>query len=399
MTLTSTASRGRIVVGGILFYFPLAGVAWQQLHYLIGLRELGWDVTYLEVNEWYPYNPCDSYVDDDGTGATDIGPVVAWGKKLLERFGFADRWHYHTAWDGQSFGMERSTALRTLREADAFINLCGSHHLDDDQLACPRRIFLETDPVAAQVDLAKGREVTRRALDNHTTLFSFGENLGTPACSLATGGYRWHPTRQVVVMDQWRGTDLPPPGAAYSTIGNWDVKGKEVVINGQVYQWQKGLEFLKVRDLPSRVKPPLLLAMRFGEARDCDSMQAAGWRTRPALDVSLDVDVYRSFIQESRGEFTVAKEQNIVFQTGWFSDRAATYLAAGRPVINQDTGFGRNLPVGEGLFSFRTEDDCVAAIEAIEADYSRHARAAREIAREYLAHDRVLPLLLATAGL
>lgn len=397
--MTAAPPRGRIVVGGILFYFPLAGVAWQHLHYLLGLRALGWDVTYHEVNEWYPYNPSHSYADDDGTGTTEIAPVIAWGKDLLERFGFGDRWHYHTAWDGQSFGKERATALRELRSADAFINLCGSHHLDDHHLACPRRIFLETDPVAAQVELGQGRESTRRALDRHTTLFSFGENLGTEVCPLPTGGYHWHPTRQVVVMDQWQGGASPPPGAAYSTIGNWDVKGKEVVIDEHVYQWQKGLEFLKVRNLPRRVAPPLLLAMRFGDPNDRDLMEAAGWQTRPALDVSLDAEIYRSFIQESRGEFTVAKEQNIVFQTGWFSDRAATYLAAGRPVINQDTGFRHHLPVGEGLFSFRTEDDCVAAIEAIEADYPRHARAAREIAREYLAHDRVLPPLLATAGL
>ena len=111
------------------------------------------------------------------------------------------------------------------------------------------------------------------------------------------------------------------------------------------------------------------------------------------------MDTYRTFIQQSRGEFTVAKEQNIVFHTGWFSDRAVTYLAAGRPVINQDTGFARNLPVGAGLFSFSTLDDCVAAVNSIEADYAKHSRAAVEIAREYLATDRVLPCLLERAGL
>jgi hypothetical protein len=395
----SSKSRGRIVVGGIFFYFPLAGVAWQHLHYLVGLRRLGWDVTYLEINDWYPYNPRDSYENDDGTHATNIEPVVEWVSSLLERFGFRDHWYYQTGWDGNSFGLDPATARQRLAEADAFINLCGSHHLNDDHLACPRRIYLESDPVGMQIKLLQGDEAARQNLENHTSIFSFGENLGTNICPLPTGGFTWTPTRQPVVVDEWDTELRPASQAAYSTIGNWDAKNKEVVIDGRVYQWQKGIEFLKVRDLPRRVDASFSLAMRFGNAADQILMEEHGWKTSPALDISLDIDTYRTFIQNSRAEFTVAKEQNIVFQTGWFSDRAVTYLASGRPVINQDTGFAHNLPVSEGLFSFRTEDDCVAAVEAIEADYPRHSRVSKEIAREYFAHDRVLPPLLAAAGL
>jgi len=253
--------------------------------------------------------------------------------------------------------------------------------------------------VEVQAALGRQDQETIDFLGSHTHLFTFGENIGTPFCPLSTGGFAWKPTRQIVCMEEWETDMLPAPDAPYTTIGNWDVVGKEITLDGRVYHWQKGLEFLKVKELPQRVSAPFELAMRFGAEADKALMERHGWRTRSAIGVSLDLDVYRSYIQGSRGEYTVAKEQNIVFQTGWFSDRAAAYLAAGRPVINQDTGFAHNLPTGSGLFSFRDLDDSIAAVQAIEANYAAACRAAREIAREYFNYDRVLSKLLSEAGL
>src|SRR5258708_7376866 len=113
----------------------------------------------------------------------------------------------------------------------------------------------------------------------------------------------------------------------------------------------------------------------------------------------MDLDAYRGCITASRGEFTVAKDQNVRLRSGWFSDRSATYLAAGRPVITQDTGFGNVLPVGEGLFAYSTLQEIVAAIEQVNGDYPKHSRGATAIAREFFSHDRVLPQMLAYAGL
>ena len=385
--------KGRIVVGGILFSYPIAGVAWQHLHYLLGLRRLGYDVTYIELDDFYPFDP-------EGDGIyPDMERVVGWSANVLEKFGFAGKWHYQMLWEERTWGISSDEAKKTLREADAFINLCGAQTLTDDHLACPRRLFLETDPVEMQIELGKGIEAAYAMLRQHTALYTFGENLGTEACPLSNGGFTWHPTRQAVVLDEWRTETGPPPNAPYTTVGNWDVKDKEVELDGKIYHWQKGMEFVKVRNLPRRVNAPLELAMRFGNPADNAMMREHGWRTRAALGVSRDLDVYRNYIQQSRGEFTVAKEQNIVFQTGWFSDRAAAYLAAGRPVINQDTGFARNLPTGEGLFSFRDEDGAAAAIATIESDYPRHCEAAREIARDYFSSDVLLPRMLAQAGM
>lgn len=391
----STKSKGRIVVGGILFTFPIGGVIWQHVHLLVGLRRLGYEVIYVEMNDYYPN-------DYEGDGSfPDVERVVRRVAALLDRFGFAERWHYRITWEEQTWGLTPEATREAIRTADAFINLCGAHIPDDDIMACPRRILLETDPVELQVELGKGLENAYDMLRRHTTLFTYGENIGTPHCPLSTGGFTWHPTRQLVLLDEWRTDHVPLPdaSASYSTIGNWDVVGKDLEIDGTIYHWQKGLEFLKVRDLPRRVSASFMLAMRFGNPDDQTMMEAHGWGTCPVLDISLDIDNYRRFIQGSRGEYTVAKEQNIVFQTGWFSDRAVTYLAAGRPVINQDTGFAHNLPTGAGLFSFRDLEDSVAAIECIESDYPRHSAAALEIARAYFHYDVVLPPMLRLAGL
>ena len=151
--------------------------------------------------------------------------------------------------------------------------------------------------------------------------------------------------------------------------------------------------------VPRLVEGPFELALaRCGE-ESRRMLEEHGWQTRDALSVSSDLDAYRAYISESRGEFTVAKDQNVRLRSGWFSDRSATYLAAGRPVITQETGFSEILPTGSGLFAFRSLDDILAAFETINADSVAQARGARALAREQFAFDVVLPRLLAPLGL
>jgi hypothetical protein len=172
------------------------------------------------------------------------------------------------------------------------------------------------------------------------------------------------------------------------------------VFAGQTYSWSKHHEFMKMIDLPRRVVgQPFELALSSYTPADAAMLEANGWRVRHALDFSMDADAYRRYVVESRGEFTVAKDQNVRLRSGWFSDRSATYLAAGRPVVTQDTAFGNVLPTGEGLFAFTTADEAAAAVEAINSDYPRHRSAASAIAREYFGHDVVLGRLLEEVGL
>src|SRR5262249_9337376 len=219
---------------------------------------------------------------------------------------------------------------------------------------------------------------------------------GAPDCDMPVGPFRWLPTRQPVVLDLW--DTAGPGGAAYNTITTWHNKGKDVTYRGETYYWTKDREFEKFLDLP-RLRPvPFELAAGVDEGARGRLLER-GWRLTHSIPISEDVDRYRAYVQGSRGEFTVARDQYVRPRTGWFSDRSACYLAAGRPVITQETGFSKFLPTGKGLFGFSGMDDVLAAIDEIESDYEGNCRAAREIADEYFAAEKVVGGLMERAGL
>ncbi len=322
------AKKGKIIVFGIAFWYPLAGVTYQFLHYLIGLRRLGYD----------PY-----YIEDSGRWVYDPRPEI------------------------------------------------------DDWTPDVTGIYIESDPVASQIGVSLGNEKTIAALGAHEVHFSFGENLGAPDCGVPVERFRWLPTRQPVVLDLWenhRGGDR----AAYTTIAAWRNKGKDISYRGETYYWSKDREFMKVIDLPRRCSVPFELAVGVGE-EILRLLREQGWLQVNSVDLSKDINRYRTYIQNSRAEFTVAKDQNIRLRSGWFSDRSVCYLAAGRPVVTQETGFSNILPTGKGLFGFTTMEDILAAVDAIESDYEGNCRAAHEIATEYFAAEKVLGSLTERAGL
>jgi hypothetical protein len=399
----------RVLVFGIVGSMPVAGVTWQFVHYLEGLRRLGCDVAYVEDTGTWPYDPARNTVTDECDYA------VRYIAEVMERHGFADRWAYRAATPGgETFGMSESRVRRLLEEADVLINVTGSTVLRTEHRAVPVRIYLETDPVVSQIEVARGNPQCIELLAAHTHHFTYGENLGGPDCGVPVERFVYRPTRQPVVVDWWESPAGPDP-PHFTTIANWRQSGKDVEWNGQTYAWSKHHEFLKLIDLPRRTAQPLELALGLastvsngddgwvledeGEVEEVRRLRSYGWRVTDALSVSRTPASYRRYIVESRGEFTVAKDQNIRLRSGWFSDRSACYLAAGRPVITQDTGFGARLPTGEGLFAFTTMDEILAAIDAVNADYDRHRRAARAIAQDCFRTETVLARLLEEAGL
>jgi GT2 family glycosyltransferase len=252
--------------------------------------------------------------------------------------------------------------------------------------------------VQLQIELHDGLQQTIDFLEAHCAFFTFGENYGRPDCKLPVSErFAFHPTRQPVVIDFWKDRGHAP-GDAFTTIGNWRQPWRVVTLGGVTYSWSKHDEFLKFIDLPSRVSQPFELALSSYTESDREMLQGKGWRVTHGLDVSTEADSYRDYIAGSRGEFTVAKDQNVRLRTGWFSDRSATYLAAGRPVISQETGFSNIFPSGEGLHGFSTMEEIVEAVERTNADYARHSSRASELAREYFSHDVVLGRLLAEVG-
>lgn len=387
-----TAPGPKIIVSGILFWYPLAGVTYQFLHYLLGLRRLGYDPYYVEDSGRYVYDP---WLDDTTPDASRNIEAVA---PVLEAHGLGGRWGFRGAYPGgRCYGLTERQLLDLYREADAFLNVTGAQEIRDEHLTIKRRIYVESDPVASQIKVRRGDAAMIAALQAHDTHFSFGENLGQPDCKVPVERFRWMPTRQPVLLDFWENTDSGP-GAAYSTIASWHSKGKDIDFEGETYGWSKDREFDKVLGLPRRRSVPFELAISAPPDVE-ERLSRHGWRVLDPLELSRDPRRYHDFILGSRAEFTVAKDQYVRLRSGWFSDRSAAFLAASRPVITQDTAFGNVLPTGRGLFSFRTMDDILAAVDEIESRYEANRLAAREIAQEYFAAEKVLASLMARAGL
>jgi hypothetical protein len=376
---------------------PFAGVGWQVLHYLEGLRRLRCNVSYIEDTGAWPYDPEQNTITDDCRYTT------AYIARLMTWCGLSDCWAYRdAAGGGRLVGPAAPGVDELLARADALINLTGATILRDEHLRVPVRIFLETDPVLPQIEVAAGRQFTIDLLEAHTHHFSFGENLGAADCRVPLGRFDYRPTRQPIVLEWWNtaSADFPSPTAdgRFTTVASWQQSGKDVEWGGQTYSWSKHHEFLKFLDVPHLAGRPIELALACADAGALRLLGAHGWRVVDALALSRDILPYRDYIKGSRGEFTVAKDQNIRLRSGWFSDRSASYLAAGKPVITQDTGFGNILPTGRGLFAFTTIDDVLAAVDVIEGDYPGNSGAAREIAAAYFAAGTVLDSLLKRAG-
>ncbi len=388
------AKPKKIVLLGIMAKYPVPGVIWQVVHYLVGLERLGYEPYYVESHACSP----SAFIEPGGADGSEKAAAFIAG--VMQRFGLVeDRWAYHALHaDGRCYGMGLPQLHQLYAAADLIINLHGATVPLPEHYATGRLVYLETDPVELQIELHKGLQSTIEFLSHHTAFFTFGENYGRPDCGLPISQrFAFRTTRQPVVMDLWQ---APSNGrcSPFTTIGNWRQPQRTVVLDGKKYHWSKHFEFLKFVDLPRRVDQPLELALSTCNDADRRMLEEHGWRVKNAFDFSSDPDAYRDYIRHSRGEFTVAKDQNVRLRSGWFSDRSATYLAAGRPVITQDTGFGNVLPTGRGLFAFSTMDDILAAIDSIQSDYEGHCRAAAEIAREYFNYDVVLRRLLDQVG-
>jgi len=384
-------AKGKIIVSGILFWYPLAGVTFQFLHYLIGLRRLGYEPCYIEDSGRWVYDPRLNDLSPEAEG--NIETVLP----ALKQHGFDDCWAFRGGYPGgKCYGMSESQIDSLYRQADAFLNVTGAQELRDEHRSMKRRIYVESDPFASQVKVAKGDQGMIDTLAGHDTLFSFGENLGAPDCDVPVEKFQWLPTRQPVAMELWNGSVTG--GSTYNTITTWHNKGKDIEWRGSTWYWTKDREFTKFIDLPTRRPLQMELAATVGEDVK-QLLKKHGWRQTDSIAISRDSDVYRDYIQRARGEFTVARDQYVRPKTGWFSDRSACYLAAGRPVITQETGFSKFLPTGKGLFGFQTTVDILEALDKIESDYEGNCRAAREIAAEYFAAEKVVGSLMQRAGL
>jgi hypothetical protein len=371
-------------VTGLIAQYPLGGVTWDYFQYALGLAQLGHEVYYLEDTGQWPYNPV------EGGVAKDCTFNVEYLASLMSRFGLAEQWAYRFPWQSQWFGLPEAKRREVIHSADLLINVSGTLERPEEYRQVRRLAYIDSDPVFTQVKLARGQLDFRKWIDVHDVQFSFGECL-SPA--IPDTGHQWRPTRQPIVLSEWH--PEMPQREVFTTVMNW-TSYKPVVFDNQSYG-QKDVEFMRFRELPSLVTPTALeIAVNTGKTRRTPRQLLAhkGWRVVDPAEVCPDLDTYRRYIESSKAEWSVAKNGYVLGQPGWFSCRSACYLAAGRPVAVQDTGFSAVLPVGEGLLAFSTVEEAVAAIKEIEANYARHAKAARALAVEYFDAAKVLTWLI-----
>jgi hypothetical protein len=384
--------REPLLLLGLVGQYPMAGVAWQAIHHLLGFRQLGWDAYYVEDSGASPYDP------RTRSRTEDCRTAVAWVAEVMRRIGFADHWAYVDLAHGETHGLGPGRLAALYRDATAIVNLCGATAPRAEHRQGARLVYVETDPVYEQLRIANGVEDSLAFLANHDVLFTYGENLGASDCPVPLGSFAWKTTRPPVVLDCWPVRN-DAPGSAFTSVASWENKGKDITHRGVTYQWSKHVNFLRFLDLPRHAPQRFALAMDPADAAVAARLRAAGWQLVDPQPVSGDLDAYRDFVCGSRGEFTVAKDIYVRPRSGWFSDRSVCYLAAGKPVVTQDTGFGKFVPTGQGLFAYQTMEEAVDALARIDADYPAHAAAARRIAAEHFDSRNVLRRLLADAEL
>jgi hypothetical protein len=378
----------RIVVLGYIVRGPIGGLAWHHLQYVLGLSRLGHEVRFIEDSDDYPscYDPSRHVIDTDPSyGLRFIADTFA-------AVGLPADWAYYDAHTSRWLGPGAKDAESFGRFADIVFNISGMNPLRDWARDIPVRVFIDTDPVFVQVRHLNDDAARARAAA-HTSFFTFAENVERGTAMIPDDGFRWLATRQPVVLDQWS-IDSTNRAGAYTTVMQWQ-SYRPVEYDGKQYG-MKSTSFAPYAELPSMTGAKLELALGGSDAPR-DMLLSKGWKLADPLAVARTVGDFQNYLRASRGEFGVAKHGYVESNSGWFSERSANYLASGRPVITQETGFSEWLPVGEGLFSFSDPRQVVEAIESIELDYSRHSAAARRIAENYFDSRRVLTELLGAA--
>jgi hypothetical protein len=388
---TDMNSKLRIIVAGMAGIFPVGGMAWHYLQYVLGLARLGHDVYYYEDTWTWPYHPLEKRNTPQGD----------YSARFLERFfqryapELSDRWcylHLHKT----PYGMTVHKIEEIARTADLFINVSGACLIPDRLSPHCVKVFLDTDPGYNQITLSAGfenpaeHEPWYRQVSGYDQHFTFGESILSDDCLVPTVGLQWKPTRMPIVIDLWSHFAKTPPkdSAPWCTIMTWNAFRGTLDYHGIEYK-SKHHEFERFIRLPQQLKTRLAVAIG-GENAPLERLKSFGWQVLDGPTATRSAEHYQKFIAQSRGEFSTAKHVYVAMRTGWFSDRSACFLAAGRPVVLQDTGFSYHLPVGLGLKPFSTLEEATEALYEVESDYQRHARAAFEIAEAYFDSSKIL---------
>jgi len=362
------------------------GATWAVLQYLLGFERLGHEVLFIE-------QCAESDLEPEGE-AFVRSQNASYFTEVMAAHGFEDRSALLLADTQETVGLPYPRLAELAASADLLVNISGI--LTDGELTAniPVRVYLDLDPAFNQFWQVSGIDMR---FGGHTHFVTVGQAIGSPDCPVPTCGFEWITTVPPVVLERWPRAEHISHDA-FTTVGNWRAYGS--IEHEGVQYGQKVHSLRKLIGLPTRTDTRFLLALTIhpDETRDLEALEENGWELVDAATVAGTPPDYQAFIAGSRAELGITKSGYVLSRSGWFSDRSACYLASGRPVIAQETGFSRYLPSGEGLLSFQTEDDALAAVAEIERDYDRHSEAARALAEDHFDSDTVLVRFIERVG-
>jgi hypothetical protein len=366
----------RILVSGAVANKPLSGgEAWVRMSWLRGLRRLGHEVGFVEQIENVAAVNVETFRAAVAALAPDCPVALLCDGASLE-------------------GLTLEEAAEWAGGADLLVNISGHLEIKAIREGPRRRAYVDVDPGFTQI---WGEEGAGARLDGHDTYFTVGENIGTPGCPIPTAGREWLPLPPPVTLEDWPVFPVPAR-ARFTTVATWrsplgTLTHGEKSFEGKHHQWRRLVH------LPRQVDQELEIALQIDPADEPDqiALEANGWHLAEPAEIAGAPLAFRSYVQGSAAELSVAHPVYVETASGWVSDRSVRYLASGRPALVQDTGIGERYPVGEGLVTFRTPEEAVAGVEAIAADYEAHARAARALAEAHFDSDRVLGRFLEAA--
>lgn len=361
------------------------GHLWVYLQYVLGLRQLGCEVYWLEAFR------------SKGRPQLEAAALTAF-RDQLQAYGLDGRVILYVTHSKaplpevptEYFDLSKEAAEAVFERADLLLNF--HYAISPALLARFRRTALvDIDPGLLQFWISRGQ----LSVPPHDLYVTTGETVGTPSARFPDCGLDWIHVRPPVCLERWPYV-FDPSAEAFTTVSNWSAKNW-IVDGTDVYENTKRAAFLEYADLPRRTDQPLELALCLRTEADVQEgrdLESRGWRVRQAADVVSTPEQYRRYIQRSRGEFSCAKRSCMRFQNAWVSDRTLCYLASGKPAVVQHTGPSSFLPDGEGLFRFSTPEEAADALDRVNADYQRHSRAARDITETFFDAKQILAGLL-----
>lgn len=406
------SAKQRIIVTGLIAQHPdMGGITWHYLHYLLGFSRLGYDVFYFEDSGEYPYNLQGGPNRNDWI-AKNCDYNISYLSEVMSRYGFQDRWAYRFPKENKWFGISDYRRKEVISTSDLLFNVSGTLEMPSEYRQISLLVYIDTDPIITQLKIALRKKEIIDQIETHDIHFSFGELISADNYD---NGTDWLPTRQPIILSEWRSTFGKLD--KYTTVMNW-TSYEPLSFANQTFG-QKDVEFNRFLKLAKCVAP-VELEIALGRTQHKrwqsknlnvdleilgllddkvnwspdDLLRKAGWSVVDSIDKCGNLDKYRQYIQSSKAEWSVAKNAYVQGQPGWFSERSACYLASGKPVIVQETGFSNVLPTGKGILPFKDIQEAIEAIDQVEGEYEIHAEAARDIALSYFDSDKVLASLI-----